>query len=221
MSFDLDLFDSTPVLGIIRGVNLNCLHGVVEASLGGGLRYLEITQNTPNYIQCIQIINKEYPQVVVGAGTILSVVDAQKAFDAGAKFLVAPDFNENVSEFCVDKKLAYFPGALTPTEIQKAWNSGATMVKIFPASQMGPTYFKQIKGPFDKIKLMAVGGVNLKNIKEYLTSGADALALGGSIFSIKRMENRLFSEMQNDIEEFMFEVKSFYSKINSNNLTNR
>ena len=221
MSFDLNLFESTPVLGIIRGVKLNCLHGVVEACLGGGLSYLEITQNTPDYIQYIQIINKEYPQVVVGAGTILSVVDAQKAFDAGAKFLVAPDFNENVSKFCVDKKLAYFPGALTPTEIQKAWNSGATMVKIFPASQMGPSYFKQIKGPFDKIKLMAVGGVNPKNIKDYLTSGADALALGGSIFSIKRMENRLFSEIQNDIEDFMFEVKSFYSKINSNNLTNR
>ena len=221
MSFDLNLFESTPVLGIIRDVKLNCLHGVVEACLGGGLSYLEITQNTPDYIQYIQIINKDYPQVVVGAGTILSVLDAQKAFDAGAKFLVAPDFNENVSKFCVDKKLAYFPGALTPTEIQKAWNSGAAMVKVFPASQMGPTYFKQIKGPLDKIKLMAVGGVNPKNIKDYLTSGADALALGGSIFSIKRMENRLFSEIQNDIEDFMFEVKSFYSKINSNNLTNR
>ena len=188
--------------------------------MAGGLSCLEITQNTPDYIHFIQTINKEYPQAVVGAGTVLSVVDAQKAFDAGAKFLVAPDFNEEVSGFCVDKKLAYFPGALTPTEIQKAWNSGATMVKIFPASQMGPSYFKQIKGPFEKIKLMAVGGVNPSNIKDYLDSGADAVALGGSIFSLKRMENRLFSEIQNDIEEFMFEVKKFYAKISSNNSIN-
>ena len=86
MSFDLNLFESTPVLGIFRDVKLNCLHGVVEACLGGGLSYLEITQNTPNYIKIIQIINKEYPQAVVGAGTILSIVEAQKAFDAGAKF---------------------------------------------------------------------------------------------------------------------------------------
>ena len=220
MSFDLDFFESMPVLGIIRGVKFNCLHGVVEASLSGGLSYLEITQNTPDYINFIQIINKEFPQAVVGAGTILSVVDAQKAFDAGAKFLVAPGFNEEIAGFCVDKKLAYFPGALTPTEIQKAWNSGATMVKIFPASQMGPAYFEQIKGPFDKIKLMAVGGVNPSNIKDYLNSGADAVALGGSIFSLKRMENRLFSEIQNDIEEFMFEVKNFYAKISSNNSIN-
>ena len=213
MFFDLDCFESIPVLGIIRGVKLDCLHGVVEASLAGGLSYLEITQNTPDYINFIKIINNEYPQVVVGAGTVLSLVDAQKALDAGAKFLVAPDFNEQVARFCIDKKLTYFPGALTPTEIQKAWISGATMVKIFPASQMGPTYFKQIKGPYNKIKLMAVGGVNTSNIKDYLSSGADAVALGGSIYSLKRMENRLFSEIQNDIKDFMFEVKSFYSKI--------
>ena len=106
MSFDLNLFESTPVLGIIRGVKLNCLHGVVEASLAGGLSCLEITQNTPDYIKLIQTINKEYPQAVVGAGTVLSVVDAQKAFDAGAKFLVAPNFNEEVSGFCFDKKLS-------------------------------------------------------------------------------------------------------------------
>ena len=213
MSFDLDCFESIPVLGIIRGVKLDCLHGVVEASLAGGLSFLEITQNTPDYINFIKIINNEYPQVVVGVGTVLSLVDAQKALDAGAKFLVAPDFNEQVARFCIDKKLTYFPGALTPTEIQKAWISGATMVKIFPASQMGPNYFKQIKGPYNKIKLMAVGGVNTNNIKDYLSSGADAVALGGSIYSLKRMENRLFSEIQNDIKDFMFEVKSFYSKI--------
>ena len=220
MSFDLDCFESIPVLGIIRGVKLDCLHGVVEASLAGGLSFLEITQNTPDYINFIKIINNEYPQVVVGAGTVLSLVDAQKALDAGAKFLVAPDFNEQVARFCIDKKLTYFPGALTPTEIQKAWISGATMVKIFPASQMGPNYFKQIKGPYNKIKLMAVGGVNTNNIKDYLSSGADAVALGGSIYSLKRMENRLFSEIQNDIKDFMFEVKSFYAKINSSNLMN-
>ena len=91
MSFNLDSFESMPVLGIIRGVKLSCLHGVLEASLAGGLHYLEITQNTPDYIKFIKIINKEYPQVTIGVGTILSLVDAKKAFDAGAKFIVAPD----------------------------------------------------------------------------------------------------------------------------------
>ena len=87
------------------------------------------------------------------------------------------------------------------------------MVKVFPASQMGPDYFKIIKGPFDKIKLMAVGGVNPGNIKDYLGAGANAVALGGSIFSIHRLANRKFEEIQKDITEFMFAVKEFYSKI--------
>ena len=87
------------------------------------------------------------------------------------------------------------------------------MVKVFPVSQMGPDYFKQVKGPFDKIKLVAVGGVNSSNIKKYLDAGADAVALGGSIYSLQRMENGKFSDIQKDIEDFMFEVKTFYSKI--------
>ena len=163
MSFDLNLFESTPVLGIIRDVKLNCLHGVVEACLGGGLSYLEITQNTPDYIQYIQIINNEYPQVVVGAGTILSVVDAQKAFDAGAKFLVAPDFNENVSEFCVDKKLSYFIQVNLGDEEQKSGisernvesflnyckdekNLNVIGLMIIPPNDSNPSeYFKKLK----------------------------------------------------------------------------
>ena len=78
---------------------------------------------------------------------------------------------------------------------------------------MGPNYMKQVKGPFDKVKLVAVGGVNPSNIKKYLDAGADALALGGSIYSPQRMENGKFSDIQKDIEHFMFEVKKFYSKI--------
>jgi 2-dehydro-3-deoxyphosphogluconate aldolase / (4S)-4-hydroxy-2-oxoglutarate aldolase len=78
---------------------------------------------------------------------------------------------------------------------------------------MGPDYFKQVKGPFDKVKLIAVGGVNPSNIKKYLGSGADAVAMGGSIYSLERMENGKFSDIQKDIEDFMFEVKIFYSKI--------
>ena len=87
------------------------------------------------------------------------------------------------------------------------------MVKIFPVSQMGPDYIKQVKGPFDKVKLIAVGGVNSSNIKNYLGAGADAVALGGSIYSLERMVNGKFSDIQKDIEDFMFEVKTFYSKI--------
>ncbi|MZG54116.1 MAG: bifunctional 4-hydroxy-2-oxoglutarate aldolase/2-dehydro-3-deoxy-phosphogluconate aldolase [Nitrospinae bacterium] len=213
MGFDLSLFESEPVLGIIRGVDEESLEGVVEASLAGGLRSLEITLNTPNPFHLIKSIQSKYRQIQIGAGTVLTVDEAKKAADSGAQFIVAPNFEEEIAAFCVKNKIAYFPGALTPTEIQKAWKSGATMVKVFPASQMGPDYFKTIKGPFNDIKLMAVGGVNPANIKDYLGAGADAVALGGSIFSVQRMKNQRFNEIQKDIEEFMFAVHRFYSKI--------
>ena len=213
MVFDLNRFELAPVIGILRGVKEESLQGVAEASIAGGLQFLEITLNTADSLHLIKKATEQFIDLTVGAGTVLSVEEAKKAFDSGAKFIVAPDFEEEVAAFCVENKLAYFPGALTPTEIQRAWKSGATMVKVFPASQMGPEYFKQIKGPFDKIKLIAVGGVNPGNIKKYLGAGADAVALGGSIYSVERMENGRFSEIQKDIEEFMFEVKTFYSKI--------
>jgi len=213
MAFDLNRFKSAPVIGIIRGVNEESLEGVIEASLAGGLRFLEITLNTPGSFQLIKKVRDQNTELTIGAGTVLSAEAAKKACDAGAQFIVAPDLEDEVAAFCVKNKLAYFPGALTPTEIHRAWKSGATMVKVFPVSQMGADYFKIIKGPFDQVKLMAVGGVNTANIKNYLGAGADAVALGGSVFSVQRMENRRFQEIQKDIEEFMFEVKTFYSKI--------
>jgi 2-dehydro-3-deoxyphosphogluconate aldolase / (4S)-4-hydroxy-2-oxoglutarate aldolase len=213
MIFDLHRFELAPVIGILRGVKEESLQGVAEATLAGGLRFLEITLNTPDSFDLIKKATDQYPELTIGAGTVLSAEEAKMAFDSGAQFIVAPDFEEEVAAFCVENKLAYFPGALTPTEIQRAWKSGATMVKVFPASQMGPDYFKQVKGPFDKVKLMAVGGVNPGNIKKYLGAGADAVALGGSVYSVQRMENGRFPEIQKDIEEFMFEVKTFYSKI--------
>jgi 2-dehydro-3-deoxyphosphogluconate aldolase / (4S)-4-hydroxy-2-oxoglutarate aldolase len=213
MIFDLHRFESTPVIGILRGVKEESLQGVLDASIAGGLRFIEITLNTQNSYHLIKQATNNYSELTIGAGTVLSKEETKKAFDSGAQFIVAPNFEEEVAAFCVDNNLAYFPGALTPTEIQKAWKCGATMVKVFPVSQMGPDYFKQVKGPFDKVKLIAVGGVNPSNIKKYLGAGADAVAMGGSIYSIQRMENEKFSDIQKDIEDFMFEVNAFYSKI--------
>ena len=218
--FDLTLFEKKPVLGIIRGIDEDSLPGVLEAAFSGGLRFLEITLNTPGVFLLIKKAIEQFPDLCIGAGTVLSTETAQKAVDAGAKFFVAPNLNVKVAEFCYKNNLAYFPGALTPTEIEKAWGSGATMVKVFPASQMGPNYFKLLKGPFGHIKLMAVGGVGPQNIPDYFYSGASAVALGGSIFSLSRMANREYLAIQKNIEEFMFAVNKIYSNISEIDLAN-
>ncbi len=211
--FDLTLFEKEPVLGIIRGVDGDSLYGVLKAAYSGGLRFMEITLNTPDAFYLIKKAVELFPDFCIGAGTVLSDESAQQAAEAGAQFIVAPSSNEQVAKLCIKNNLAYFPGALTPTEIEKAWSFGATMVKVFPASQMGPDYFKLIKGPFDHIKLMAVGGIGPKNIPDYFAAGASAVALGGSIFSVRRMADREFSAIQKEIEEFMFVVSKIYSNI--------
>ena len=212
--FNLSFFEEEPVLGIIRGITDESLAGVMEAAIAAGLRFVEITLNTPNAPRLIEKASRDYSaSLCVGAGTVLSTTDAKVAMNSGARFLVSPTVKSDVAAFCRKQQLAYFPGALTPTEIETAWNSGAAMVKVFPASQLGPAYFKEIKGPFQDIRLMAVGGVTRESAAQYLAAGASALGLGGSIFSPERMKNRQFNLIREDIEGFLLAVRSFYTKI--------
>jgi 2-dehydro-3-deoxyphosphogluconate aldolase/(4S)-4-hydroxy-2-oxoglutarate aldolase len=215
LNFDLSRFQEEPVVGIIRGVAEENLSETMSTVISAGLRFVEITLNTPNAFHLIEEASKNFSGLIcIGAGTVTTLADAQLAVNSGARFIVSPTLNEEVASFCRQNGLAYFPGALTPTEIEKAWNAGATMVKVFPASHMGAEYFRVIKGPFEKILLMAVGGVGPKNISNYLSSGADAVALGGSILSPSRMRNKEFSLIKKEIEVFLLAVRKFYSNIN-------
>lgn len=214
LEFQLSRFEEEPVLGIIRGITRDSLKGVIEAAVGGGLRYVEITLNTPDAPKLIEAAAKEFSQsLCIGAGTVLSCQDVETALSAGAKFLVAPTVNGEVAAFCRKKGIPFFPGAFSPTEIESAWNAGAAMVKVFPASQLGPAYFREIKGPFQNIRLLAVGGIKPSNVSEYLANGAFGVAVGGSVFTVPRMENREFSKIRADIEEFLLAVRSFFFKI--------
>ncbi len=212
--FDASRFEKLPVLGIIRGITDASLQGVLEAVAAAGLHFVEITLNTPDAARLIEKSVKNFSgSLCIGAGTVLNLADAKTAVDSGARFCVAPTLNEAVAGHCREQNTAYFPGALTPTEIEKAWNAGAEMVKVFPASQVGSGYFRTVKGPFEKLKLLAVGGVNAKNAAEFLSSGADAVALGGSIISPSRMRDKEYDAIQKDIEDFLLAVKNFYSNI--------
>ena len=200
------------MLAILRGVTHDSLNGVMGAIAGAGLCFAEITLNTPHSLALIrQTIDRGFAGLCLGAGTVLSVDDARASVSAGARFLVAPTFNEHVAAFCRESSIPYFPGALTPSEIERAWNAGACMIKIFPAEKMGPDYFKLVKGPFPDIPLMAVGGVHAGNCAVYLASGASAVAVGGSIFSPGRMQQGQYSLIQKDIEDFLLPVRQFCS----------
>jgi len=209
LKFDLELFQGEPVLGIVRGVPANSLEGVLNSARDAGLKFLEITLNTDQAFRLIKSAVAKYEgSLCIGAGTVRTREQAEQAVASGARFLVSPALNEEVSSYCRNQSLPYFPGALTPSEIEKAWQAGATMVKVFPASQWGPQYFREIKGPFEDIPLMAVGGVTSDNIPAYFSAGASAVAVGGSVFSQSRMLSGEYSKIHDHLKEILFAVKT-------------
>ena len=208
MKFDSELFEREPVLGILRGVSESSFDGVLDSARDAGLKFLEITLNTDHALQLIESAVKKYEgSLCIGAGTVRTLAQAEQAVAYGAKFLVSPALNEEVASYCRNQVVPYFPGALTPSEIEKAWQAGATMVKVFPASLWGPKYFREIKGPFEDIPLMAVGGVSTDNIPAYFSAGASAIAVGGSVFSQSRMVNSEYSVIHDDLQEILFAVR--------------
>ena len=214
-NFNLGHFKDASALGIIRGASLNSVPDLMDACFSGGLQFIEFTLNSEESLLCIEAALKLFSsELCVGAGTVVSVSDATRAINAGAQFIVSPTLNEDVASYCNEKGLAYFPGALTPTEIERSWDSGATMVKVFPASQMGPEYLSTVQGPFKDILLLAVGGIKASNADEYLRAGASAVAIGGSVFSPSRIKNKEFDAIKIDVSKFVLAVKLYYSRIN-------
>ncbi len=180
---DVSRFKKLPILGILRGVKSDTIEPLTENVASSGLYAIEITMNTPDAPGLIkQMVKAAAGRLAVGAGTVLTMDELHSALDAGATFIVMPALIPDVMEYCIKNSVPVFPGALTPQEIYNAWNAGATMVKVFPAKFFGPSYMKEIKGPFQDIKLLACSGVSTDTIGPFFSAGADAVAFGGSIF---------------------------------------
>ena len=198
---DIDKFRELPLLGILRGIESDMVEPIVETVVSAGLKTIEITMNTDNASILIKLMSGAAgSRLVVGAGTVLTMHDLYSALDAGATFIVLPVLVPDVVEYCAKNAIPVFPGALTPQEIYNAWRAGATMVKVFPAGFPGPEYFKEIKGPFNDIDLLACGGVNTETIDLFFSSGASAAAFGGSVFRKDWLERGDFSSIRNSIE---------------------
>src|SRR5690606_15956996 len=141
--FDQETFDRLPLVGILRGFSAEVTVECVQAALKGGLCNLEVTMNTPGAAQQINLVrNLAGKEVNVGAGTVCDLKTLDKALDAGANFIVTPVVAEDVIKKCVEDGVPVFPGALTPTEIQRCWHLGAMFIKLFPADCFGPSYVK-------------------------------------------------------------------------------
>ena len=179
----------TGAVVIIRRLEPGAAFSVVEAVLKAGLDVVEITADSPSACETIAALKARFaPHALVGAGTVLSAVAAHDAMDAGAEFVVAPNTDPAVVSACLARGRLVMPGAMTPTEIVAAAALGAPIIKVFPARQLGPSYFSDILAPLKGFRLVPTGGVSARNAADFLRAGAFAVGVGGSLVARARIE---------------------------------
>lgn len=173
---------------IVRGVEKKKLIPLADAMYKGGIRLLEVTYSANGKItdeetaECIKILSENFKErMYIGAGTVLTEEQVQLTYEAGGKFIISPDTNEKVIAKTRELDLVSMPGALTSSEVQKAHVSGADFVKLFPVSNLGADYVKAVRAPLSHIKFLAVGGITMDNMADYLKAGVCGFGIGSNI----------------------------------------
>ena len=170
------------IVAVLRLDAADRLSAVVEALAAGGIRVFEVTMTVPRAIEAIAHLTLTTPDdVLIGAGTVVDAATADRAIDAGARFVVGPVFRRDVIAACHDRGVPAMPGCLTPTEILDAWEAGADIVKVFPSTALGPTFIKDVRAPLPQVKLMPTGGVSIENAADWLRAGAVAVGMGSAL----------------------------------------
>lgn len=178
----LERIEEAGIIAAIRADSSEKLIEVAQALEAGGAQFIEVTMNTPNALRVIEALaDRMGDRIGVGVGTVLDPETARAAILAGAQYIVSPTLNLRVIEMAKRYSKLVFPGAFTPTEILAAWEAGADMVKVFPASAVGPGYIRDIHGPLPQIRLMPVGGVSVENCGEFIKAGAAAVTAASCI----------------------------------------
>ncbi|HKW19206.1 MAG TPA: bifunctional 4-hydroxy-2-oxoglutarate aldolase/2-dehydro-3-deoxy-phosphogluconate aldolase [Terriglobales bacterium] len=178
------------IIPVVRAASSRQAMLAAEAVAEGGIPVVEITMTVPGAIDVIRELAKSNSSgVLIGAGTVLDAEAAKRCVDAGAQFLVSPALNIETIDFAVKENILIMAGALTPTEIVKAWKAGSDFVKVFPCGQVGGAkYIKALKGPLPQIPLVPTGGVNLNTAAEFLEAGAEALGVGSELVQAEALK---------------------------------
>jgi 2-dehydro-3-deoxyphosphogluconate aldolase / (4S)-4-hydroxy-2-oxoglutarate aldolase len=201
----VDALRASPVAGLIRSTRLiailrriepqDRLLDLVDALAGDGVRVLEVTFDAPSAAQDLVATRRRLAatgrdDVVLGAGTIRTADALRAAVDAGAAFAVSPTLDLGLVEQSIALGLPVIPGAYSPTEIDLAWRGGATFVKVFPASSLGPAHVREMRGPFPDIEMIATGGIDASSAGAFLAAGCVAVGIGGALTKADANERR-------------------------------
>jgi len=196
------------VVAVIRADRAGQLQEVAAALAEGGIVFLEVTMTTPEAITVIEKISQSRKELIIGAGTVLDAETARIAILSGAQFIVSPALNLKVIELCRRYSQIVIPGAFTPTEVVTAWQAGADLVKIFPASIGGPEYIRALLAPLPQVKLLPTGGVEAENVAAFIKAGSFAVAAGGNLVPRTYIEEKNFAGITELARRFTQAVKS-------------
>lgn len=188
------------IIAILRNIAPRDILPTAQALYEGGIRLLEVTFNQQkgpeDTVEAIKALCKEYDgKMSVGAGTVITKQQAQAAVDAGAKYMISPNTNIEVIKYTKERGALSIPGVFTPSEIIAAYEAGADFVKLFPAEVLGIPYIKAVTAPINHIPMLAVGGVDDKNLGQFLAAGVKGAGIGSNIVNAKLIKEQKFSEL--------------------------
>lgn len=204
----LHVIQEVGIIPAIRVSSAEDAHFAADTVAKAGIPIVEITMTVPEACQLMTHLMRHHPDIVVGAGTVLSTAMAGDCLDAGANFLTSPGFDHKIIDFAARKEIAVLPGALTPTEIITAWEAGADYIKVYPCAELGgDRYIKALKAGLPHIPLIAAGGVNQHTASGYILAGASAIGVGTELIPKDAIENRESERIQELAHRFLTAVK--------------
>jgi len=204
----LEIIKDSKIVVVIRMKKQQQVAKVIDALVAGEIKVLEVTSNTPGYLEEISKARAKYPNTLIGAGTVTNASKAKDSINAGAQFLVTPNTNIETIKVAHENNIPVLMGAITPSEISMAAEAGADIVKIFPAGAMGINYFKAVKAPLSDIPLFAVGGIDENSAAEWIAAGAEGLGIGGGLTKVVNSEA--------DFNDIVTLSKKYLSILNEN-----
>jgi len=205
--------EAAGVVAVIRLADGAALRAVADALAAGGVRALEVTMTVPRAVEMIRELAPTLPDgFLLGAGTVTDADTARQVIDAGASFVVSPIFRADIIAACHERDVPAMPGCFSPTEIFTAHQCGADVVKVFPATALGPQFIKDVRAPLPQIKLMPTGGVTLTNAGEWIAAGACAVGVGSNLVDAKALAANDFAAIANNARTVVASVAAARAK---------
>ncbi|WP_099157760.1 bifunctional 2-keto-4-hydroxyglutarate aldolase/2-keto-3-deoxy-6-phosphogluconate aldolase [Virgibacillus ndiopensis] len=198
---NLQQIKESKIVAVVRADSSKEAIEFSEACIRGGITSIELTYTIPHVEEAIVTLSKRFPEILIGAGTVLDATTAKLAMQAGAKFIVSPGFDKDTALLCNLYQTPYLPGCMTVTDMMTALSNGCQMIKLFPGGLFGPKAIKQFKAPLPQLSIMPTGGVDLDNVEEWFNYGAEAVGVGSSL-----LKGNL-DEIEKRVREFLLRVK--------------